>query len=396
MAMSSINFGAPKTSQEAELIQAQASGTANWTEERVLKSGDESFDAILQLIAGAKSSVDYEVYIYNRDACGNAVTEALGQAAQRGVQVRLLVDGIGAFGFSNTYRGELIRAGVQVKIYHPTPYDFKKRPLFWWIPYGKILGRINNRNHRKVLIVDKASVIVGSVNVTSDHLSVARRGKGFRDTSVQLRGESISLFQVAFDRSWRYANKIALTPAPEIPLVPILFNFSSRLRRLRYLLLLELFYRADHRIWITNAYFVPDGSLLKALRFSAWTGVDVRIIVPRQSDIFFIRMVSSAFYLGLLTAGVRIFEYTASILHAKTIIMDQLGVIGTSNLNHRSLLHDLEVDVILKNQDSVKTLADAFGEDLQNCREVTLKEWESRPFFERFVGNILLLMRYWL
>lgn len=371
----------------------------DWTEEQALNSGDEAVECMLSSIRSAKSKVDLEVYIFTQDVCGDWFSDALSKAAQRGVQVRLLVDGIGSFGFSPVYFEQMRKAGVAVRIYHPTPFDMTPNALLWKMPlkgYLRYLGRMNKRNHRKVLIVDDAVVVVGSVNITRCHLSKSKGGDDWRDAAVRVNGPAIKYFSMAFERSWKYANRIAFSQAPDAPLVPVMFNFSKKLRGLKYLLLLEMIYRADHRLWLTNAYFVPDGSMLKALRFAAWTGVDVKIIVPRQSDVFFIRMVSSAFYLGLLSAGVRIFEYLPSILHAKTMVIDEFGVVGTSNLNHRSLLHDLEVDVVLKHKKTVDSLSTAFLTDLKNCQEVTIREWEKRPWFERIAGNLILYMRYWL
>jgi len=380
-------------------VEIEKKNAAFWTREEVFNSGKETLSTLLRLISEAQSKIDFEVYIFHRDFCGDQFAQELKKAALRGVKVRLLVDGIGAFGFSGWYIDELRQAGVSVRIYHSTPFDEGRSRFFWWIPwkgYGKLLGKINKRNHRKTLIVDDRTVVVGSINVTSDHLPKSDGGQGWRDTGVLIEGPAVSSFIVAFDRAWEYFDRISFTPAPAIPLIPVMFNFSSKLRRLRYLLLLELLYSSEQRVWITNAYFVPDGSLLKALRFAAWTGVDVKILVPLQSDVFIIRMVSSAFYLGLLAAGVRIFEYSPSMLHAKTLLIDDLGIVGTSNLNHRSLLHDLEVDVILKKESSVKSLTNAFEADLKNSKEVTIKDWESRPWLERFMGNLLLYLRYWL
>jgi cardiolipin synthase len=150
---------------------------------------------------------------------------------------------------------------------------------------------------------------------------------------------------------------------------------------------------ATEKIWITNAYFVPDGSLVRALRAAAHGGVDVRIMVPRFSDVIFIPWVASAFHLGLLKAGVRVFEYQRSILHAKTVVIDSWGLVGSSNLNHRSLLHDLEVDVVVNTEEARGVLEQHFIEDMGNSVEVTLETWSHRPYIERMLGRLLLFFR---
>lgn len=362
-------------------LESRGLETAGWTEERVLNSGDEALDEMLKLIRAAKKSLRLEIYIFHHDLCGDSFVEELCKAGDRGISIQVLVDGIGSWGFPSDYIERMNKSGIKVRIYHSTM---------------RLLGRVNKRNHRKVLIVDDDTVVTGSVNITKCHLSKKRGGDDWRDTAVLVKGPAVRSFITAFERSWEYANKIALGTAPTVPLTPAMFNFSAKLRKLRHLLLLELIYRADERVWITNAYFVPDGSLLKALRFASWSGTDVRIIVPKMPDIYLMRLVSSAFYLGLLTAGVRIFEYLPSVLHAKTLVLDNIGLVGTTNLNHRSLFHDLEVDVVLQKASSVESLSKAFDKDLKSCKEVSIKDWQARPLFERWVGNLLLYVRYWL
>jgi cardiolipin synthase len=165
------------------------------------------------------------------------------------------------------------------------------------------------------------------------------------------------------------------------------------LRSENYLDLLVKILGAQGRVWITNAYFVPDASLIRVLRIAAEAGVDVRIVVPAFSDVVFIPWVTSAFHLGLLRAGVRIFEYTGSVLHAKTMLIDDWGLVGSSNLNHRSLLHDLEADVVLGSKEATSALAEQFVADCAHSREVTLRNWKSRPLLERIVGRMLLVVR---
>ena len=152
-----------------------------------------------------------------------------------------------------------------------------------------------------------------------------------------------------------------------------------------------------HRIWITNAYFVPDNFLLRRLKEAAGSGVDVRILLPRKSDIAYMPWASSTFYFNLLKAGVRIFEYLPSVLHAKTLVLDDWALIGSSNLNHRSLLHDLEVDVLLSDSEPINCLAKQFLLDLENASEISLSSWQKhRPRYQRWLGRLLLYVKYWI
>ncbi|MCM2323553.1 MAG: phospholipase D-like domain-containing protein [Oligoflexia bacterium] len=149
-------------------------------------------------------------------------------------------------------------------------------------------------------------------------------------------------------------------------------------------------------MWITNAYFAPDILLARALRVAAWGGADVRVLVPKKSDIFFMPWVTEAFYHHLLRAGVRVYEFLPSILHAKTLLIDDWGTIGSSNLNHRSLLHDLEADFVVGHHESIDALATLFEEDLRQSREIFLGEWKGLPLSRRMVAKILLFFRYFI
>lgn len=171
-------------------------------------------------------------------------------------------------------------------------------------------------------------------------------------------------------------------------------NVRRAQRRENYLDLLVRIVGARRRILIENAYFVPDGSLLRALRAAAEGGADVRIVVPAVSDIFFIPWVTSAFHVGLLRAGVRIFEYTGGMMHAKTMLIDEWGLVGSSNLNHRSLFHDLEADVVLASEEASRSLEVQFEHDCRASREITLNTWRERPWIERALGRLLLWVRW--
>ena len=206
------------------------------------------------------------------------------------------------------------------------------------------------------------------------------------------------MLQAAFNALWQ-RRRLALAAARILRRAPasgsfVRLNMRRSQRRDNYLDLLVMTLGAERRIWIENAYFVPDGSLVRVLRTAAEAGVDVRIVVPAVSDIFFIPWVTSAFHVGLLQAGVRIFEYTGSMMHAKTMLIDDWGLVGSSNLNHRSLFHDLEADVVLGSADAARSLEEQFEKDCAASREVTLLNWRERPWMERFLGRLLLWVRW--
>ncbi len=378
-----------------------ANSRASWESVAVYHSGDEFFCALEQAISAAQRIIQIEMYIFAFDRLGQQVLSWLGEAVQRGVEVQLIVDGIGSSPWIYQVRQRARQSGIRLKVFHKIPWDrwlrgqrAAKGPL----RVSRALQRLNNRNHRKVCIVDSHIAFVGSLNVIECHCESLVGAKAWRDTGVRVVGEEVSVLQAAFNALWQ-RRRLALAAARILRRAPasgsfVRLNMRRSQRRDNYLDLLVMTLGAERRIWIENAYFVPDGSLVRVLRTAAEAGVDVRIVVPAVSDIFFIPWVTSAFHVGLLQAGVRIFEYTSSMMHAKTMLIDDWGLVGSSNLNHRSLFHDLEADVVLGSADAARSLEEQFEKDCAASREVTLFNWRERPWMERFLGRLLLWVRW--
>lgn len=355
-------------------------------------------------IAQAKKSIDLETYIFSGDSLGDTITSALIDAAKRGVKVRVNVDGAGTPVWGGNMTKRLEKSGIETRIFHPFPWrlwhwsrSFVHLPKLLKAIY--LLLKINSRNHRKVIIIDKKIVYVGSFNISKCHLSKEQGGDYWRDTGVRVVNSDINDLLQSFEAAWnhlpiqerlrsifRYINK---NPAFRL-------NNTRHRRRILHKNLLRRIANAHKRIWITNAYFVPDNFLLKKLREAAELGIDVRILLPHKSDIFVMPWASTAFYFKLLKAGVRIFEYTPSILHAKSLIIDDWMTIGSSNLNQRSLLHDLEVDANITEVEAKNIIEHQFLLDLSQSDEISLENWHKRPWYQRFVGWLVLYMKYWI
>ena len=376
-----------------------------WEDSQVFHNGDEFFSALEAAIEGAEKQIDMESYIFASDRIGQRIFSALARAVKRGVPVRLLVDGIGSSSWITTLRQWARRDGIQFKVFHELPWER------WWRGEGEpsarrsklreLLRRLNNRNHRKVCIVDSRRAFVGSMNVIDYHVPSLARSSTWRDTGVSVEGKDVRALEQSFEwlwfgalrrLAWRLRGKRKRFASSDL----VRLNTLRKHRRDNYLDLLVRIVGAQRRVWITNAYFVPDGSLVRALSVAAEAGVDVRILVPQFSDVWFIPWVASAFHLGLLRAGVRIFEYTGTVLHAKTMVVDDWALVGSSNLNHRSLLHDLEADVVLPTEKDRTELEKQFILDLDSADEVTLDTWQQRPWIERWFGGVLLAFRHLL
>jgi cardiolipin synthase A/B len=362
------------------------------------------FERLLLDIHDAKKSIDIETYIFSNDRVGDKISKALAIAAKRGVQVRVLVDGAGSPMWGDTQTRLLENAGIQTRIFHPFPWRLSQwsRSRVRVSPLLKavyLLSKINSRNHRKVFIIDDEIAYVGSINICQSHLDRDQWGDYWRDTVVRLKGNDFNDLKMAFEVAWDHMPiqeriRESFRHVNKNPIFRL--NNTRHRRRILYKNLLRRMSRSKGRIWITNAYFVPDGILLKKLVDAAERGVDVRILLPQRSDVFILPWTSATFYYHLMKSGVRIFEYLPSMLHAKTLIIDEWMSVGSSNLNHRSLLHDLEVDVNIRLPQSKKIIADQFMIDLKRSKEVELDSWQKRPFYQRMLGRLLLYTKYWI
>jgi cardiolipin synthase len=371
--------------------------------ETLFIEGSAYFDSLIKDIHQAQYSISLETYIFQRDSLGKKIIEALAAAAIRGVDVRVMVDGAGTPWWSNQFARVLEKAGAVTKVFHPFPWQLwnwrrSRIKTSFFTNWIYLVFKINSRDHRKVCLIDGHIAYVGSMNISKCHLSRDMGGDNWRDTSLRITGIDLSDLYRAFDLAW--------DPQPITERVREAFrqvrrnptirsNHTRHRRRILYKNLLRKMSICRHHIWITNAYFVPDNFLLKRLQEAARAGVDVRILLPRKSDVAIMPWASTAFYFNLLKAGVRIFEYLPGILHAKVLLLDDWALIGSSNLNHRSLLHDLEVDILLSNPNSIQTLQQQFLKDLDNSREISLERWHIlRPRHQRWLGRMILYIKY--
>jgi len=374
----------------------------NINDEEIFFSGQNYFKKLLADIKNASGSIELETYIFILDQIGKKIIEALTKAAERGVAVRILVDGAGTPQWSNSDVNRLEHAGAETRVFHPFPWrlwqwsrSHVRMPSLLKLIY--LFLKINSRNHRKVCIIDKKIAYIGSFNISQDHLNNNRAGNAWRDTAVRLNNIDLQDALRAFESVWMHI------PIQErmryffrhIRTNPVIrLNNTWYRRRILHKNLLNRIKNCESRIWITNAYFVPDNFLLRRLIDAARRKIDVRVLLPSESDVGFMPWASKAFYERLLRSGVRIFEYLPSVLHAKTLIIDDWMTVGSSNLNHRSLLHDLEVDVDIRLPESKQILEQQFLIDLQQSKEISLDDWQKRPWYQRVVGWILLNLKY--
>lgn len=369
--------------------------TYTWTEERLYNQAEDYFDSLVADIDSSVYSVDLESYIFDQDPVGERVFSALVRAHRRGVAVRVMMDGAGTYASSGYFGSAMEKAGLQVKIFHPLPWQVQhyRRSISkgsWPTKMLTFFRRINQRDHRKLCIVDGLRLWSGSFNISATHLSRAAGGEGWRDYGVCVEGPLVQEVRGSFDQLWRRQRPRKIRG---------LFrsywqNATTTVRKHRNRLLLKLMNRAENQIWIVSAYFSPSLPVVRALRKAAARGVDVRIIVPKRSDIPFFPLLTSTYYADLLSAGIKIYEYTQGMIHAKAVIIDDLCLIGSTNFNHRSFLHDLELDIQLQCPESKETLHRWFHQDMAISKRVS--SGSRLTIGEKMVGHLAKLLRYWL
>ena len=383
--------------------------TSQWRSERVLADFDRYVDDLLADIGRARRLVMLEVYTLGDDKIGHRVEDALAMAARRGVKVLLLVDGVGSGPWVDRRAGHLSRRDVQVRVYHPPPWQVvrfsmptrQRMAVAWqWIRY------LNRRNHRKVCLIDGSSAWVGSMNLVRDHSCALQKELAWRDVGARVSGDGVRILVRAYLAAWRHAWRVLgdrlypsfslrsrHLPLPLDGLVRL--NHGIRMRRRYYRDLLARIRLARQRVWIANAYFVPQGSLIEALGEAVANGADVRVIVPANSDVWFMPYVAATFADRLTLIGVHLLQYQPCMLHSKTMIIDDWVSVGSTNLNNRSLRHDLEADVVLRSKESLTAMEDIFATDLKRSVEITGSG--VRPaWWVRVIGNVVLLARRWI
>ena len=345
----------------------------------ILNNGDEIFPAMVAAIRSAKVTVNLESYIFKNDRAGEIIAQPLMDAARRGVEVRVLVDGTGS-SHSWPILNRMRRAGVKVYVFHSI--------FRLWALYD-----IGWRTHRKILVVDGTVSFTGGFCIADNWLGDARNPKEWRDTMVRATGPVSSQMQAIFSEDWTYTTgeilagdkfypRIDPAGGMEAQAIKVSRGDSSSLAKILYIVAIQ---SAEKSIHIQNAYFVPDGQIREALILAARRGVDVRIMIPgRHIDMPFVRMASRFHYGDLLAAGVRILEYKRTMMHQKNAVIDGLfSSVGSINFDARSLGGNAEDSLAIYDRGFAAQLEATFTADEKYCREVTYQSWKRRGVEQR-------------
>ena len=357
-----------------------------------LINGQEFFPSMLEAIASAKNSICMETYIYWSGEVGRQFTKALAEQARAGVKVHLLLDFIGSAKIDEAYLNEMEQAGVEIVQYNSLP----------WFS----LSRVNNRTHRKILVVDGKIGFTGGAGIADIWLGDADSKEHWRDTHYRFEGPVVSQMVAAFMDNWLSSKGELLHGDEYFPPLELagselgqVFKSSPRdgseTARLMYLLTIA---SANKNILMSNAYFVPDDLSVKMFVAAAKRGVKIQIIAPGKiTDTKLVRAASRSRWGELLEAGVEFFEYQPTMYHCKVMVADDLwSSVGSTNFDNRSFRLNDEVNLNIYDREFALRQVQVFQEDLKKSKQITFEQWKNRPKSEKFKEWLAGLLRHQL
>jgi len=343
----------------------------------VLQNGVQIFPAMLEAIRTARASVNIEMYIFSEGEIGSQFAEALSERARAGVEVRLLIDGLGER--LGPLEGAMQAAGVDVRVY---------RPLRIYSIY-----RMGNRTHRRIVTVDGRLGFCGGVAIDDRWKGDARNPREWRDAVVRVEGPVVAQIQAIFMEDWLLTTGEVLngdrqfppkTPAGNVFAQAVAASRTDQSSMAKLLVYMAI-QAARHRIWIENAYFVPDWQIRQGLIRAVERGVDVKVIVPGEHiDIPAIRMASRFRYGELLDGGVEIYEYLPTMMHNKVMVVDGTwATIGSINFDSRSMRKNAEVNIAIYDRDFAGSVEEMIAGDLLSTERFTKEKWKKRGLPDR-------------
>ncbi len=370
---------------------------------KLLQDGPATYAAMFAAIAAARDHINMETYILEDDDVGRRFAATLIAKQRAGVQVNLIHDSVGTLNTPKEFFTALADAGVNVLEFNPI------NPLT-----AKAGWDVNQRDHRKLLVTDGKTAIMGGINISSVYSggSFSARSKGgaasklpWRDTDLQIDGPVVAELQKLFIETWQKQKGAPLAQRAYFPaltkqgdeVVHAIGGSPDEPYSLIYATLISAIDSAEKEVLLTNAYFIPDPQLVASLKGAVVRGVDVKIVLPSASDSDLVFNAGRSHYDDLLRGGIKIYERQNVLLHAKTALIDGVwATVGSTNLDWRSFLHNQEVNAVVLGNEFGQRMRAAFDADLAGSKQVTLEQWEQRSPVQRIKEQFGRLWQYWL
>jgi len=363
-------------SEMVRLIHSLGSEKLTSNSFELLENGEEKFPEVLSSLHRARNHIHMEYYAWENDIRGNQIKDVLIDKAREGVAVRVLYDDFASRGIRNNIARELLEAGA--KVY----------PIIE-LKFHKLANRLNHRDHRKVIIIDGTTGFIGGINISDRYDNSIDTGLYWRDTHLKITGPGVMNLQRHFAVNWNFSQpeRIALQDAvplePEIK-EPATFRGLSQIlaggpiyKQPNIMLAYSrLFTLAKKTLYITNPYFIPNDTIMDALKKAALSGVDVRLLLPAKSDSALVGAAARFYFLDLLRTGVKIYLYKKGFVHAKTVVADgYTSVVGTANMDIRSFDLNFEIMCLVYGGSFASQMEQNFLEDLKEADQIDLSEW---------------------
>ncbi len=364
----------------------------HYNDVKILQNGSEKFPALEQDLKQAKKYIHMEYFIWRDDVLTNRIKDILLDRVKNGVEIRIMFDPAGSILLlmkGRKYLKELRNAGIEIV------------PFFNSMAHSKFTT-LNNINHHKIVIIDGQIAYTGGMNMGQEYIDGKPMYESWRDTSIRIEGEAVLALQSLFVYGWKaitgtslFKEKYFTMPKPlqqHLPIQILASGPDSKESTIKQLFF-SMITAADEKVFIQSPYFVPDATIFEALKLSALSGVDTRIMVTGVPDKKVAYWAAYSFFEELLKAGVKIYHYNAGFIHSKTISVDEkFCTIGTTNLDLRSFNTSHEVNTVIYDAQTTKELEQDFINDMKNCTELTLEEYENTKKIIKFRNSLCRLL----
>lgn len=355
----------------------------------VFENGNEKFKRLIEDIKVAKDHIHLEYFIIKDSEIGRKIKKLLIEKSKEGVNVRILYDDVGCwrFWFHRSFFKEMKSYGIEI-----VPFLPAKFPI--------IGGKLNYRNHRKIVVIDGEIGYTGGINIGDEYLGKNKKFGYWRDTHIRIEGSSVYMLQMIFLIDWYYTTKEVIIKKKYFPKMDFKGNCmiqvvasgpDSDWESIHYAYFSAIC-QAKKRIYIETPYFIPDESILRALKSAALSGVDVRIIFPKIADHKIVNSASYSYFGDILKSGGKVYLYNKGFIHSKVIIIDdKISSTGSANMDLRSFMLNFEINAFIYDKNVIQTMTEDFFEDIKNSEQINIDEFESRNIIKKVKESVARL-----
>lgn len=369
------------------LYNSKKSKLTIYNDVKLIKNGDDKFKLLFCDIKAAKEHIHLEYFIIKDDTIGTELLNLLCEKSKAGLEIRIVIDDVGS-SISSQMKSKLKECGIEMHAFMP-------------VRFSNLTGKMNYRNHRKIVVIDGKIGYVGGINVSDSYVN-ANNNRYWRDTHVRIVGEAVKSLQILFFTTWDFVSEgkleISKTYFPDhncngnVPLQIAASGPDTDWSNIMEAIFVAITNAEDH-VYITTPYFIPNPEILTALQVMARSSIKVKIIVPKTSDSWIAEYATNSYLEMLLESGAEVYQYTKGFIHAKTMVVDGVfSTVGTTNMDYRSFNINFEVNALIYSKVFSAELTDLFNDDLKHCEKLELKSWQERSKRIKLIESMARLM----